>query len=251
MGDHAPSRIKDCKQGAIIVSTMFRFQKLSFFTKTACVIAAVFSLTALQVQAATVQAVAGEVQLERKSKASPVSKGVRFQEGDQISSSMSSEILVKFDDGAQLALRPDSAFVLEKLAIKGASTKGQKTINLIKGGLRYISGKKTVRKNVLFITNTAAVGIRGTDIEISLTAEASAEVPSGTYLRVNTGNAYLQTADGANVSPQAGEMAFGGLPELMPRGLDGRRRPAAQIVKTPVDVFAKGSLDQLMGGHKK
>jgi hypothetical protein len=230
---------------------MFKFQNHSFLKKTTCVVAAVFLLVASQVYAATVQAVAGEVQLERKSKVTLVSNGVRFQEGDQISSSTSGEVLVKFDDGAQLALRRDSAFVLEKLANKGASTKGQKTINLIKGGLRYISGKKTVRKNVLFFTNTAAVGIRGTDIEISLTAEASAEMPSGTYLRVNTGNAYLQTADGANVSPQAGEMAFGGLPELMPRGLDGRKRPAAQLVKTPVDVFAKGSLDQLMGGHKK
>lgn len=202
---------------------------------------------ALPAQAARVLAVTGEVTVQRGDVRSPLAVGARLAEGDELVSTQGSEALVRFDDGARMALRSDSSIQFKELRLKGPASKRQKTIAIVKGGLRYISGKATVRQRVSFASSTATIGIRGTDIEISVAPEAVNDEPTGTYLKVNAGAATLLAVDGTQVNVDPGQVAFGGEPELVPRGAGGKRRPAGRKLEMGADsIFKTGSLDRLM-----
>ena len=137
--------------------------------------------------------------------------------------------------------------LVKTLKLKGAAATRQKTIRIVKGGLRYISGKATVRTRVAFETTTATIGIRGTDIEIAVSEDPVNTDPAGTYLKVNTGAATMAAVDGTQVDVDPGQVAFGGEPELVPRGVGGKRRPAARRVEDSVGgLFKTGLLDRLM-----
>jgi ferric-dicitrate binding protein FerR (iron transport regulator) len=176
---------------------------------------------------------------------------MRLQDGDILQSTDASagagEALVQLDDGARLALRYGSAFEVKQLPSKGAVAAGQTTVRVVKGGLRYISGKVKGGK-VAFETKTATIGVRGTDIEIVVTEEAVQGNNPGTYLKVNTGAAFLTAPDGAQVEVTPGEVAYGGEPDVTSRGIGGTRRAAARKVQIAKDagLFKASSLDRLM-----
>lgn len=202
---------------------------------------------ALQAHAARIMVLHGKVQIQRGDRLLPATVGSRLREGDEFISEPDAEALLRFDDGARLALRPDSRLVVKALQLKGPSEGRQKTIRIVKGALRYISGKATVKSRVAFETNTATVGIRGTDIEIAVSEDPVNNDPAGTYLKVNTGLATLEAVDGTQVEVDPGQVAFGGEPELVPRGAGGRKRPAARRVDSAVaSLFRGGTLDRLM-----
>lgn len=197
--------------------------------------------------AATMQTVHGRAQVLRAGKVLPAGLNLRLQEGDELSTEADAEVLLRFDDGARLALRENSLFEMSQLQLKGPATKRQKSVKLIKGSLRYISGRTTVKSKVQFVTSTSTIGIRGTDIEIVVSEEPVQDNNPGTYLKVNTGAATLLAADGAQVEVDPGEVAFGGEPELVPRGGSGPRRAAARKVATAIGAVFRGSrMDALM-----
>lgn len=198
-------------------------------------------------QAARILVVNGHIQIQRGDKTIPAVVGSRLRTGDEFASEADSEALVRFDDGARLALRSESRLLVKELKLKGPSAGRQKTIRLLKGGLRYISGKATVKNRVTFETTTATVGIRGTDIELAISEDPVNTDPAGTYLKVNTGLATMEAVDGTQVDVDPGQVAFGGEPELVPRGAGGVRRPAARRVDAAVGgLFKGGALDKLM-----
>lgn len=198
-------------------------------------------------QAARIMFLNGQIQIQRGDKLLRAVVGSRLRQGDEFISDANSEALVRFDDGARLALRAESRLEINALKLKGAPVYRQKTIKIVKGGLRYISGRATAKNNVSFVTNTATIGIRGTDIEIAISEDAINTDPAGTYLKVNTGIATLAAVDGTQVDVDAGQIAFGGLPEVVPRGAGGVRRPSARrIVESVGGLFKAGQLDRLM-----
>ena len=198
-------------------------------------------------QAARIMFLNGQIQIQRGDKLLRAVVGSRLRQGDEFISDGNSEALVRFDDGARLALRAESRLEITALRLKGAPAYRQKTIKIVKGGLRYISGRATAKNNVSFVTNTATIGIRGTDIEIAVSPDAINTDPAGTYLKVNTGMATLAAADGTQVDVDVGQIAFGGEPELVPRGAGGVKRPAARrIVESVGGLFKAGRLDRLM-----
>jgi hypothetical protein len=133
-----------------------------------------------------------------------------------------------------------------KARISHPLNKRQRTIRVIKAGLRYISAKVAPDHRVAFETGTATIGIRGTDIEIAVAADAVNDDPSGTYLKVNTGLATLTAVDGTLIAVDSGQVAYGGAPDLVPRGAGGIKRPAARKVVAANGVFQTGVLDRLM-----
>ncbi len=157
-------------------------------------------------------------------------------------------MLVRFDDGARMVLRAGSQFEVKELKLKGPAAARQKTLRILKGGLRYLSGWSTAKNKVAFETNTATIGIRGTDIEIVIAADpVNASDPAGTYLKVNTGAATIAAVDGTEVAVDPGQVALGSEPELVPRGLSARKRPAARKVEGDVSgLFKSGLLDKLL-----
>ena len=218
----------------------------------AALLAALLSLLpATDALAARVTALSGLVQILRGERLLPAVVGSRLRVGDEfVSEGPESEAVVRFDDGARMALRADSRLQVTALKLKGAAEYRQKTINILKGGLRYISGRRTLKSTVAFQTATATIGIRGTDIEIAVSEDAVNNDPAGTYLKVNSGIATIEATDGTQVDVDAGQIAFGGLPEVVPRGPGGTRRPAARKVEAAVGaaggLFKTGALDRLL-----
>jgi OmpA-OmpF porin, OOP family len=221
------------------------------------VCAAVLTLIAGAAQSAVLRTVTGSVEVVRDGVTLPAVKGQRLKKGDVLQSAApdatkpgsenGGEVLVRFDDGARLALRGGSTVELQQLQLAGPRQERQKTLRMITGALRYISGIATVRQKVSFVTSTATIGIRGTDIEIVVTPEAVEDNNPGTYLKVNTGAAVLTATDGAKVDVAPGEVAYGGEPELTTRGKGGTRRASARKVDVAASgVFKASGLDRLM-----
>ncbi len=219
--------------------------RLPGIVASALVLAATWGAS-LPAQAARVMATTGTLQLQRGEAVLPVVVGTRLREGDAVLSAPGAEVVVRFDDGARMALRASSTLHITALQLSGPRSKRQKTLRIVKGGLRYISSQVSARHRVVFETNTATIGIRGTDIEIAVASEAVDEDPSGTYLKVNTGAATLTAVDGTVVALDPGQVAFGGEPDLVPRGAGGTRRPAGRKVESASGLFKAGLLDTLM-----
>ena len=206
-------------------------------------------------QAASLRMVTGSVQVVRDGNVIPATQSMRLKPGDVLETDPAKqdagatgggEALVRFDDGARLALRNGSSFEIQELQLKGPVATRQKIINVIKGSLRYISGVATVRQKVTFTTSTATIGIRGTDIEIVVSDDVVQDNNPGTYLKVNTGAAVLTAPDGAAVDVAPGEVAYGGEPELTTRGGSPRRAAARKVQTTGTGMFKSSSLDRLM-----
>lgn len=218
----------------------------------AALLAALLSLLpATDALAARVTALNGLVQILRGERLLPAVVGSRLRVGDEfVTEGAGSEALVRFDDGARMALRADSRLQVTALQMRGAAEVRQKTLKLIQGGLRYISGLRTLKSSVAFQTTTATIGIRGTDIEIAVSEDPVNNDPAGTYLKVNAGVAVMEATDGTTVDVDAGQIAFGGLPEVVPRGPGRIRRPAARKVEAAVGavggLFKTGALDRLL-----
>ncbi len=205
---------------------------------------------ALPTQAAQVLAKVGALQIQRGGKMVPVVVGTRLREGDEMVSEPGAEALLRLDDGARLAVRPNSILQFKTLQRRGRVDQRKMALRIAQGGLRYLSSKSTLRHSIQFETPTATIGIRGTDIEISITDLPVDENVTGTYLKVNTGAAILQAVDGTVVEVDPGQVAFGGEPELVPRGPGGTRRPAGRKVEPITGLFKAGLLDKLMGNTK-
>jgi hypothetical protein len=196
-------------------------------------------------------AVQGEFRVTRNGEAITLKAGAPLKAGDEFSAGEGGEAFVQFRDGAKLAIRPNSEVKLDAASLSGAVSTRETVIRLLKGGLRYISGKATYRKGVSFKTPTATIGIRGTDIEIAINDDPQADLSAGTLLRVNSGEAMLSAPDGTAVDVVAGEWALGAEPDLIPRGSNAKRRSQARGLDAALKaaaggVFKAGALDKLM-----
>ncbi len=197
--------------------------------------------------AANVLAVNGQAQLISAQPPAPVVVGMQVKESDALLLPANAEVLVQFDDGAKMVVRGDSQVVFRKLVEQGPTESRQKTLQIIKGGLRYLSGVLTQRRKVAFETASATIGIRGTDIEIAVSDAPVESNPAGTYLKVNTGQAVLAGLDGAEVELLPGQVAFGAEPQLTPKGTRAITRPsAARMELIPLSVFKPAQLDSLL-----
>lgn len=201
------------------------------------------------VHAAVVLASSGQVRVEHQGFTVSIIQGQSVGEGDELRVAADAELVVRFDDGARLAVRPNSRVFLKRLSLGGTPESRHKTLRIIKGGIRYISGESLHKDPVAFETRTASIGIRGTDVEIAVTDDAASGSAPGTYPKVNTGRAVLAGLDGTELELAPGELAFGAEPERMTRGVDigAARQPSARRVEgVPSGVFKSGELDHLL-----
>lgn len=92
-----------------------------------------------------------------------LAKGAPIEEGDVINTSKKSFAVIRMLDNTKLTLKPDTTIAIGKFnAEKG---KEEACINLVKGGLRTVTGLIGKRKPESFQVDTpiASIGIRGTD----------------------------------------------------------------------------------------
>ena len=88
--------------------------------------------------------------------------------GDVISTERDSYAQLRFTDGGQVTLRPNTQLKIETYTYEeGRPDRDNLAMQLFKGGLRSLTGligKRTTNRNAYrMVTSTATIGIRGTD----------------------------------------------------------------------------------------
>jgi len=168
--------------------------------------------------AGRVQFVIGDVQVTTNTgNTHSLKKGDLINEGDAVSTAVSSSAQIKMQDGGFIAIRPETKMKFDKFVFNGNQDgKERGFFSLFKGGFRAVTGLigKTNKQNYKITTAVATIGIRGTDHETYFVPKGNATVPTGVYSKVNVGETTLTTNRGTiNVLPN--QMGYaGGLNEV-------------------------------------
>lgn len=147
----------------------------------ACVIAAP-EVTAQTAAAGRVEfAIGSPMAAGRDNRARPLAKGAAIYEGDLISTG-AGRVQLRFSDGGFMSLQPQTQFKVEQYRYAGKQDGTERGIfNLVKGGMRTITGLigKKENKNYRVHTKVATIGVRGTEYSLSMDAALHGSVASG------------------------------------------------------------------------
>ena len=118
-------------------------------------------------QAGTVSHVSGPLAAHRSDgSVKALSISSKVDEGDTLITEKRTYARIKFNDGSEVTLKPNTQFKVEKFAFdQNKPAEDAASLNLIKGGLRTITGQVGKRGNqdsYKMKTPTATIGIRGT-----------------------------------------------------------------------------------------
>ncbi len=151
-------------------------------------------------------------------------KGLALQEGDRLTTAEGASAVIKLQDGTRMTVRPSSEMVLTQFKYKADAPDNGMVINMLRGGLRAITGliAKSSPNAARIQTNTATIGIRGTDFDARICTrdcgneasrvaqaakpnaiQASAKVLSsrGDVAAVDTAGQRRRLVDGGSVYP--------------------------------------------------
>lgn len=123
------------------------------------------------------------------------------QEGDMLSTEAETYARVKFVDGAEVVLRPQSQLLVQHYSFNEAKADSDNIVlSMLKGGLRAVTGLigKRNREKVTFNTATATIGIRGTHFGALFCQNDCASIPTTSGKPPENG-LHLDVADGAIV----------------------------------------------------
>lgn len=174
-----------------------------------------------------------------------LSKGDTVYEGETVITGKNAAVQLRMVDKAIIAVRPNSRLQIDLYRFEGKRDDSERAVlHLIKGAIRSITGLigHTNKENYKIKTETANIGIRGTDHEPAylLPSQAATGAP-GSYDVVNSGGTYIATPWGrVDVSPnQAGFASSkpGSVPVLLD-GVPGFMRAAPPMAQ---DADASGN----------
>jgi hypothetical protein len=183
------------------------------------------------VGAGTLTHVSGTV-TARKDDGSSRLVGVRSQvhPGETISTAADTFARMKFTDGTEVVLRPESRMKIEAFSYDERAPQSDSAVfNLLKGGLRSISGliAKRNNQNVRYVSPTATVGIRGTHLGMqhcdgdcsNLPTPSGNALPDGTHVDVLSGAVVVVNSAGT-IRLESGQFGFvplgGGIAQIVP-----------------------------------
>ena len=91
---------------------------------------------------------------------------------DEIMTTNRSFVVLQFEDGAKVTVRPDSTLIIEQYLYNG-DVGDEAELNLVSGGLRVITGAmaKSNPENYKVRTPVALMGVRGTEFSVILCGE--------------------------------------------------------------------------------
>src|SRR5690554_2288194 len=187
----------------------------------ACLVMGLLSLM-LPAQAATEAALVlfshGNVVLTNNSGSYPLEKGAAVSAGDTVITGDDGRVQLRFTDGGLVSLMPNSRFAVEEYSQPTEDAEGSVSVNLIKGGLRALSGSigKKDKDSYKLKTDVATLGIRGTQFVV---------VMDGAAMRVHVGQGSVSLFND-----------FGEL--LVPAGMHAEVFPGqAPVISTTAPVF--------------
>lgn len=146
-------------------------------------------------------------------------------EGDTLMTEKRTYGRVKFIDGGEVTLRPNSTMVVENYVFnKDKPGEDKAALNLIKGGLRAVTGQIGKRGNIdsyRMKTPSATIGVRGTTYDMKVCQAGScAGLADGIYLFVRDGAIAVTTNVGSQTLG-AGTYAYvrdaGSPPVILPK----------------------------------
>ena len=152
-------------------------------------------------QAATVTHVSGPLAVHKTGGViKAISINSIIDEGDTVVTEKRTYARLKFEDGGEVTLKPNTQFKVEKFSYDQSKPKEDSaSYNLIKGGLRTITGQVGKRGNqdsYQMKTPTATIGIRGTIYLAEYVSEAESKVSE-------TSRVQLASLDPLQISPLA------------------------------------------------
>ncbi|SNS99603.1 FecR family protein [Noviherbaspirillum humi] len=121
------------------------------------------------------------------------------QEGDLLITAQETFARIKFIDNAEVVLRPGTRLSVEDYMFEEeAPQKDKVVLNVLKGGLRAVSGAlgKRNREAVSIVTPTATIGIRGTHFGVLMCQDDCIDVQTATGRPPENG-LHLDVTEGA------------------------------------------------------
>jgi hypothetical protein len=113
------------------------------------------------------------------------------EQGDTLVTEKKTYARIKFTDNGEVSLRPGSQFRVSQYNFDQAKPTEDKAVyNLIKGGMRSITGaigKRGDQDSYKLMTDTAVAGVRGTTYECKICEGNCGSLPNGLYLFVLEG----------------------------------------------------------------
>lgn len=148
--------------------------------------------------------VSGDAAIERGGQKLPASKGMLIQTGDVLATGQGARLQWRMADDSFYAIRQNSRFeIKEYSASQGGSGGGKALYNLLRGGVRVLTGLigKGSPDAFKLTTPVATLGVRGTDfITIACSGDCSgpagAAVADGAYVKVLEGGADATNSEG-------------------------------------------------------
>lgn len=97
-------------------------------------------------------------------------KGLPLREGDRLTTSEGASAIIKLEDGTRMTVRPNTEIVLQQYQFKENAPDNGMLMQLVRGGFRAVTGliSKNSPNAARVQTNTATIGIRGTDFDARL-----------------------------------------------------------------------------------
>ena len=166
----------------------------------------------------------------------------KVQSGDTITTDAKSETLIKMADDSTVVLRPNTQFQLTEFKYEKTPADSS-LVRLLRGTARFVSGLIAKRSpaNVRVSAVTATIGIRGTDFEVAVIPEDTADARAGVYDYVRDGATNIQlTQSGQNLDVKKSQTAFA--PDKLKPG----EEPLQILRETPIFLQQGGGLDAII-----
>ena len=153
---------------------------------------------------AQVTAVRGEANIEREGKKIPIKFGTQIEQSDNIITSATAKLQVRFEDGTIITVGKDSNISMKDYKFDPAKKENNKaSFGIEKGLFKVVTGGigKMNPEKFKLKTQTATMGIRGTELSIN------DKGPEGTVVGCSQGAISVTSNDtGASVPVPAGQM---------------------------------------------
>lgn len=140
----------------------------------------------------------GIVEAKSNGRSRLLAKGDPVCAGETIVTSQTGKLQIKMTDDGLVAVRPGTQLKIEKYVYSGTA-EDTSVFALLNGASRFVTGKigKNYPQNDLIRTQTATIGVRGTDHEATVILPGDSRgYPSGTYDMVNAGVTFIRTEKG-------------------------------------------------------
>lgn len=169
----------------------------------------------------------------------PLAKGAEIANGETIDTG-SGRAQVRFSDGAQVSLQPQTRFRIDDYRFAGKADGSEKGFfSLLKGGLRTITGLigRGNRDNYKVRTAVATIGIRGTEYSVAY----------GNSINVTTGEGLVEVCNAAGcLIVSSGETAYVADANTRPVMTGKKAELPPPPLEGPIPGFVAG--DDIAGG---